>query len=153
MTIDIPSMDDHAAYRAFCEEHGQTYVPGFVQRAPVWAETYAFCPCCNYLFGDREPVPRKGRHCPACREQFWIRTSPDGIKRTVNRTAMIEIECLHAELNPYLDMVTMSVIPIGQEQQAADEKVEMMRVTRQRARQAVLAKYGKALPVEDIRRG
>lgn len=148
---ELPSADDHDAFRAYCEHHGQPYVPGFVQRMPLWSPEVAVCPCCFYVYSE-PPVPSRSQPCVACGDTFWIRACPDGVRRSLNETAMIEVECLNAEQGTYLDTVSIGV---GSGIQIGEAREEARVVLRRIARGRVLAKHGRGpwigddgLPVE-----
>lgn len=140
MTVEVPSPDDHVAYRAACEQYGQAYVPGFVQRQPDWTPEFTMCPGCMYAF-HAPNVPKKSRTCPACGDRFWIRTCPDDVRRTLNQTAMIEVECLWAEIDILTSTCWITVTNSFEE--AAEQKLEVLKVQRRIARGRVLHKHGR----------
>jgi len=132
-----PSPDDHDDYRAYCEWLGVAYIPGFVQRMPEWNENAFLLPCCMRLVSD--PVPKRGARCKACMDPFYIRSCPDGVKRVLTRTAMIEVECLWAEINV---VASSSYVIAAPRSVSISETIEDgKRELRKQARQSIAAKY------------
>ena len=134
-----PSPDDHDAYRAFCDANGFPYVPGFVQRMPVWNSVGCLSSCCSFIFVEPD-VPERDMTCPSCGDDVYVRKCPDGVRRLLTTTAMIEVECLDAEAAVASMSMVMILSPASERAARERDALEQVRAI---ARGRVLARHGR----------
>ena len=106
---------------------------------PVWNRAGCLSPCCSFTYVEPD-VPTRDTTCPACGDDVYVRRCPDGERRLLTVTAMIEVECLDAEAAVASMSMVMTLAPASE--RAAREREALMQV-RAIARGRVMARHGR----------